>query len=152
MRQERSFKIARTHSTKINKNGSGKSIWHLWDFATRFCDLAHSKKIIRLIGKAKIYGKRIGLYVVLGAEMVMPAKLGSWRISKQENPLMAVVECMEVYQQVQRRRKAKRRAGKLHVVGCLLIGQEKESLFPNMRVRHGVHISKIVSIDAAEVA
>jgi hypothetical protein len=32
--------------------------------------------IVRLIGKTKIYGKRTGLYVVLNAEMAVPAKLG----------------------------------------------------------------------------
>jgi len=59
---------------------------------------------------------------------------------------MAVVECMEVYQQAQRHRKAKLKAGNLHVVGCLLIGQRNENLFPNMRLRHGVHIRLTVSI------
>ena len=78
--------------------------------------------------------------MVLNAEMAVPAKLKLWCTPKQENRLMAVVECMEVYQQAQRHRKAKIKAGKLHTVECLLLGQREESLFPNMRVRHGVHM------------
>lgn len=35
---------------------------------------------------------------------------------------------------------SKRKVGKLRVVGCLLIGQRKDNLFPITRVRHGVHI------------
>jgi hypothetical protein len=96
--------------------------------------------IVRLIGKAKVYGKRTGLYVVLNAEMVVPAKLRLWLTPKQENRLMAVVECMEVYQQAQRHRKVKIKVGKLHAVGCSLTGQRKDNLFPIVRVRHGVHM------------
>ena len=99
--------------------------------------------ITQLIGKTKIYGKRIGLYVVPSAEAekVVPAKLKSWWTPKQENRLMAVVECMEVYQQEQKHRKAKIKAELQHDAGFLLIGQRNENFFPNMRVRHGVHIN-----------
>jgi hypothetical protein len=98
--------------------------------------------ITQLIGKTKIYGKRIGLYVVPSAEAekVVPAKLKSWWTRKQENRLIAVVECMEVYQQEQRHRKAKIKAGKPPAEECLLIGQRNENFLPNMRVRHGVHM------------
>ena len=95
---------------------------------------------IRLIGKTKVHGKRIGLYVVLSAEMVIPAKLRLWWTPKQENRLMAVVECMEAYQRGQKHRKAKIKVGKLHVEGCSLTGQRKDNSFPITRVRHGVHI------------
>ncbi len=53
---------------------------------------------------------------------------------------MAVVECMEAYQQGQKLRKAKIKVELQHGAECLHIGRRKESLFPNMRVRHGVHI------------
>ena len=53
---------------------------------------------------------------------------------------MAVVECMEVYQQAQRRRKVKTKVGRRHVEGCSLTGQRKDNLFPITRVRYGVHI------------
>ncbi len=53
---------------------------------------------------------------------------------------MDVAECMEAYQQGQKLRKAKIKVELLRNVGCLLIGQKNENLFPNMRVRHGVHI------------
>lgn len=46
---------------------------------------------------------------------------------------------MGAYQQGQKLRKARIKAERQHVVGCLLIGQESENFFPNMRVRHGVH-------------
>jgi len=97
--------------------------------------------IIRLIGKTKIHGKRIGLCVVLNAEMEVSAKLRSWWTPQQENRLMVVVECMEVYQQAQRRRNAKIKVEKLPAEECLLIGQRNANLFPNMRMRHGVHRS-----------
>ncbi|MDE3055463.1 MAG: hypothetical protein KGI80_02020 [Verrucomicrobiota bacterium] len=60
------------------------------------------------------------------------------------NRLMDVAECMEACQREQKHKKAKIKAEKPHIVGCLLIGQEGENFFPNMRVRHGVHISLTV--------
>ena len=96
--------------------------------------------IIQPIGKTKAYGKRTGLCAVLSAEMVIPAKLRSWWTPKRENRLIDVVEFMEAYRPEQKPRKAKIKVEKLHVVGCLPIGQKSENLFPNMRVRHGVHM------------
>jgi hypothetical protein len=55
---------------------------------------------------------------------------------------MDVAECMEAYQREQKRRKVKIKVGKQHDVGCLHIGQKSESFFPNMRVRHGVHMQE----------
>ena len=122
--------------------------WEPWS-----CD-KHKKlrcKMKRLIGKAKVYGKRIGLYVVLSAEAerVVPVKPRSWWTLKRENRLMAVVECMEAYQREQKDRKAKIRVGKPHVAGCLLIGQESGNFFPNMRVRHGVHMRSFTFLNNA---
>ncbi|EKE08767.1 MAG: hypothetical protein ACD_17C00004G0001, partial [uncultured bacterium] len=51
--------------------------------------------------------------------------------------------CMEAYQQAQRHRKVRIRVGRQLGAECLLIGQKNESLFPNMRVRHGVHIQDL---------
>jgi hypothetical protein len=95
---------------------------------------------MQLIGKAKVHGKRTGFCVVLNAEVAVPAKLRLWWTQKQEIPLMVVVECMGAYQQGQKLRRAKIRVGKLHVVGCLHIGQRKDNLFPITRVRHGMHM------------
>ena len=58
---------------------------------------------------------------------------------------MDVVECMEACQREQKTRKAKIKAEQQHDAGCLLIGQESENFFPDMRVRHGVHIRLIIS-------
>jgi len=80
--------------------------------------------------------------VVLTAERVVPAKLKPWWTPKQENRLMAAVECMEVYQQSQRHRKVKIRVELQRDVECLLIGQKGENFFPNMRVRRGLHMHR----------
>lgn len=103
--------------------------------------------IIQLIGKTKIYGKRIGLYVVPSAEaeMAVPAKLGSLWTPKQETPLMGVVECMEAYQRGQKLRKARIKAERQRDEGCSLTGQKREGFLPNTRVRHGVHIRMTAS-------
>ncbi len=80
--------------------------------------------------------------MVLSAEMVISVNLRSWWTPQQGNRLMDAVECMEVYQREQKHRKARLKVELQHGAGCLLIGQERGSLFPNMRVRHGLHMQE----------